>query len=151
MKVILLQDIEKLGKKHEVKDVKNGYARNFLIPQGLVKPATEETLKWLAEQKELEVKKAEEELKKIQDVASRLDGLEVTIPVKIGEDGQFFESIGAQKISEKLKELGFEIKKSQIQLEQPLKELGEFPIKINLEHNLEVEIIVIITGEKVNG
>lgn len=150
MKVILLQDIEKLGKKHDVKDVKNGYARNFLIPQGLVKPATKESLKWLAEQKELEEKKAEEGLKKVQDIASRLDDLEVTIAVKIGEGGQFFESIGTQKISEKLKELGFEIKKSQIQLEQPLKELGEFPIKINLEHNLEVEITVIITEEK-NG
>ncbi len=147
MKVILLQDIEKLGKKHDVKDVKNGYARNFLIPQGLVKPATKEALKWLAEQKELEEKKAEEGLKKVQDIASRLDDLEVTIAVKIGEGGQFFESIGAQKISEKLKELGFEIKKSQIQLEQPLKELGDFPIKINLEHNLEVEITVIIMNE----
>ena len=57
MRVILLQDIENIGKKHDVKEVKNGYARNFLIPQGLVKPATKESLKWLETQKEIELKK----------------------------------------------------------------------------------------------
>jgi len=148
MRVILLQDIENLGKKYEVKDVKNGYARNFLIPKGLAKPATEEVLKWLETQKEIEAKKAEEELKKVQEVASAIDGQEVVIPVKIGEDGQLFESIISQKISEKLKEIGFEIKKTQIDLPEPIKELGEFPVKIKFEHNLEAEIRVIVVEEK---
>lgn len=148
MKVILLQDVENLGKKYEIKEVKNGYARNFLIPQGLVKPATKEALKWLESQKKIEELKAVEELKKVQEVASSLDGLEITIPVKIGDDGQLFESINNQKISEKLKELGFDIKKNQIALEKPIKELGEFPIKVSLEHNLEAEITIIVTAEK---
>ncbi|OIP75547.1 MAG: 50S ribosomal protein L9 [Parcubacteria group bacterium CG2_30_36_18] len=148
MRVILLQDIENLGKKYEVKDIKNGYARNFLIPKGLAKPATEEVLKWLETQKEIEAKKAEEELKKVQEVASAIDGQEVVIPVKIGEDGQLFESIISQKISEKLKEIGFEIKKTQIDLPEPIKELGEFPVKIKFEHNLEAEIRVIVVEEK---
>jgi len=148
MRVILLQDIENLGKKYEVKDVKSGYARNFLIPKGLAKPATEEALKWLETQKEIEAKKAEEELKKVQEVASAIDGQEVVIPVKIGEDGQLFESIISQKISEKLKEIGFEIKKTQIDLPEPIKELGEFPVKIKFEHNLEAEIRVIVVEEK---
>jgi len=68
--------------------------------------------------------------------------------VKIGENNQFFESINNQKIAEKLKEFGFDIKKTQIGLEKPIKELGEFPLKINLEHNLEAEITVIVTQEK---
>jgi len=148
MRIILLQDIENLGKKYEVKDIKNGYARNFLIPKGLAKPATEEVLKWLETQKEIEAKKAEEELKKVQEVASAIDGQEVVIPVKIGEDGQLFESIISQKISEKLKEIGFEIKKTQIDLPEPIKELGEFPVKIKFEHNLEAEIRVIVVEEK---
>ena len=148
MKVILLKDVEKIGKKYEIKEVAPGHARNFLIPKGLAKPATEETLAWLEAQKEILRKKAEEELKGVQEKASNLDGLEVVIPVKVGEDGQFFESIGTQKISEKLKELGFEVKKNQILLQESIKELGEFPVKIHFEHNLEAEIKVIIIEEK---
>src|SRR3989344_3093002 len=130
MKVILLQDVEKLGKKYDLKEVKDGYARNFLLPGKLARPATEEALK------------------KSQELASKLDGLELSIAIKIGEEGQLFESITSQKILEKLKEMGFEVKKSQISLEKPIKELGEFPVKINLDHNLEIEIKLIVTEEK---
>jgi len=148
MKVILVKDVENLGKKYDVKEVKNGYARNFLLPQKLAKAATKKALKWLEDQKEIINKEAEEELKMAQELASNLDGVEVAINVKIGEEGQLFESINNQKIAEKLKEMGFEVKKSQIKLAEPIKELGEFPIKVGLEHNLEVEISLIITGEK---
>lgn len=148
MRVILLQDIKNVGKKYEIKEVKNGYARNFLFPNGLAKAATRETLEWLKVQKEFNEKKAEEELKKVQEFASSLDGLEITIPVKVGEDGQLFESVTSQKIFEKLKELGFEIKKPQIILAEPIKELGEYPLKIKFEHNLESEIKIIVIEEK---
>jgi len=148
MRVILLQDIENVGKKYDIKDVKNGYARNFLLPKGLAKLATRKTLKWLELQKEIEAKKAEEELKRFQEIASAIDGQEIIIPVKIGEENQLFESITSQKIAEKLKESGFDIKKNQIDLPEPIKEVGEFPIKIHLEHNLEAEIKVIIIEEK---
>jgi len=148
MKVILLQDIEKLGKKYETKEVKDGYARNFLIAKGLAKKADKKTLLWVETQKEIEAKKSEEDLKKIQELASAIDGQELLISAKIGDKGQLFESIGVQKISEKIKELGFEVKKNQLKLENPLKELGEYPIKIKFEHNLEAEIKVIITEEK---
>lgn len=143
----MLKDLENFGKKYEIKEVKDGYARNFLFPKGLAKPVTKEVIAWLEAQKEIEVKKDEEELKKVQELASSMEGLEVIIPVKIGEEGQFFESINSQKISEKLKESGFKVKKSQIDLAEPLKELGEFPIKIKFEHNLEAEIKVIIVKE----
>jgi len=148
MRVILLQDIDNLGKKYEIKDVKDGYARNFLIPQNLVKIADKKGLEWLTTQKEAEEKKAEEELKKIQETASQIDGLEVVIPIKIGEEGQLFEKINNQKISEKLKELGFDVKKQRIELAQPIEELGEFPVKVKFEHNLESEIRVVVTEEK---
>ncbi len=144
MLVILLKDVEKVGKKFEVKEVKDGYARNFLIPQGLVKQATKEAITWLETQKETEEKKAEESLKKIQDVASAIDDQEVVIQVQVGGEDQLFESVTSQKISDKLKELGFDIKKSQIELSQPIKEIGEFPVKIKFEHNLEAEIRVIV-------
>ena len=148
MRVILLKDVENIGKKYEVKEVKNGHARNFLIPKGLAKPATKEALTWLETQKEIEVKKVEEELKKTQEKATIIDGQEIIIPVKVGEEDQLFESITAQKIFEKLKELGFNVQKNQIDLKEPIKELGEHPVKIKFEHNLEGEIKVIITKEE---
>jgi large subunit ribosomal protein L9 len=148
MKVILLQDVDGLGKKYEVKDVKDGYARNLLLPEKMARAATKEALKWLADQKEVIDKEAEEDLKKVQALASALDGLEINIEVKVGEEGQLFESINSQKIIEKLKEMGFEVKKSQVKLESPIKELGEFPISISLAHNMEAEVKVIISAEK---
>jgi len=150
MKVILLKDVDDLGKKYEVKEVKDGYARNFLLPEKMAKAATKQALKWLEDQKEVIMKEAEEDLKKAQELASKIDGREITINVKTGEEGQLFESINSQKISEALKEGGYDVKKSQIKLESPIKEIGEFPVKISIDHNLEVEITVIVagTGEK---
>jgi large subunit ribosomal protein L9 len=147
MKVILLKDVQNLGKKYEIKEVSDGYARNYLFPKKLAKPANENTLKWLQKQREKEEKKAEEELKKIQEKASKIDGQEIIIPVKVGKEKQLFQSITAKKIADKLKELGYDIKKNQIELEKPIKELGEFPVKIKLEHNLEAEIKVIVVEE----
>jgi len=148
MKVILLDDVPSLGKKYEVKDVKDGYARNLLVPNNLVKPATKENMMWLEEQKKKVETEVVEDLKKVQELASRLEGTELNISVKVGEDGQLFESINSQKIIDKLKENGLEVKKNQIELEKPIKELGEFPTKISLDHNLEAEITVVITAEK---
>jgi len=147
MKVVLTQDVEKLGKKYEVKEVADGFARNFLIPKGLAKLATDEAMKKVEAEKETKLKVAEEDLKKQQEIASRLDGQEINIAIKAGEDRQIFGSVTAQKIAEKLREAGFEIKKEQVLLEKPIKELGEFPLKVRLEHNLEAEIKVIVTEE----
>ena len=144
----MLKDVEKIGKKYEIKEVAPGHARNFLFPRGLAKPATQETLKWLEEQKEVLRLAAEEDLKKTQALADALDGQELIILVKVGEEKQLFENITSQKIFEKLKENGFGVKKTQIILEEPIKELGEFPVRIRFSHNLEAEIKVIIAEEK---
>lgn len=148
MRVILLKDVEKIGKKYEVKEVADGFARNFLIPKGLAKKATLKALKWLEVKKEMELKKTEEDLRKVQEEASAIDGYELVIPVKIGEKGQLFASVNNEKIFEKLKEAGFRIKESQIELKNSIKELGEYPIKIKFDHNLEAKIRVIVTEEK---
>ena len=148
MKVILLKDVPKIGKKFEVKEVKDGYARNFLLAKNLGKPATEEALKWLEVQREIMEKKAEEDLKKSQDIASSMGEMELTISVKTGDKDELFEAINAKKISEELKERGLDINKDQIDLKEPIKELGEFPVKVKFEHNLESEITVIVTREE---
>ncbi|MCX6764688.1 MAG: 50S ribosomal protein L9 [Candidatus Nealsonbacteria bacterium] len=148
MKVVLLKDIEKFGKKYEIKEVKEGFARNFLFPKGLAKVATKKNLKEAETKKELEDKKAEEELQKAQKEAEGIEGLEVSIAVKVGDSNQLFESVSPQKISEKLKEMNFNVKKDQIIIREPIKELGEFKVKINFKHNLEAEIKLIITPEE---
>jgi len=150
MKVVLLEDVENIGKKYEVKNVKDGYARNFLLPKNLAKIATSDVLEWANLQKESLEKKAEENLKEIQKIATDMEGMEFVVPVKIGDKGQFFEKINEQKIAEKIKEQGFDIKKNQIIMENPIEELGEHPLKIKFDHNLEAEITVIVTEEKQN-
>ncbi len=147
MKIILLQDIENIGKKYEIKNVKDGYARNFLIPKNLAKPATKQVIAWAEMQKEIQEKKVETELVKMQETASKIDGQEIEIKIKTGEKGQLFEKINNQKIAEKLKEEGFNINKDQIELKETIEEVGEFPIKIKLDHNLEAEIKLIITEQ----
>lgn len=147
MRVIFLKNVDKFGKKYEVKEVRAGLARNYLIPQGLAKIATAKTLKWLKEQREKEAKKAEEELQKVGKLASQIDGLEVEIGVKIGEKGQFFEKVTGQKIAKRLKEMGYSVDKKQVELPHSIEELGEFPVKVKFDHNLESEIKVILTEE----
>ncbi len=149
MKIILLKDIENLGKRWDVKEVKRGYAKNFLLPKGLVQIATSKNMESLEERRELEKKKAEEELKLVQKQASLIDGTEVTIPVKVEEEGTVYGSVTSQMMAEELAKLGFkDIRNSQIVLESPIKELGEFPVIVTFEHNLEAEIKVIVVEEK---
>ena len=145
MQIILLQNVENLGEKNDIKEVKDGYARNFLIPKGLAKKATKEALKVLERQAEAKKIRNEKELGEAQKLVSKIDGQEIIITVKVGEKEQLFESITTQNILKELKKLNFKIKNSQIKLSEPIKRLGEFPIKIKFEHNLEAEIKVIIS------
>ena len=147
MKVILLQDIDKLGKKYETKKVADGYAKNFLLPQKLAQPATKNAQIWANTQLEIAVKQIETDLNKFQQIASSMDGQEITISVKTGDKGQLFEAVSSQKIADKLKENGFNVEKKQIVFENPIKELGEFPVKISFPHNLEAEIKLIVSQE----
>ncbi len=147
MKVILLQDIEKLGNKFEVKDVADGFAKNHLLPKKMAQIATKNALIWAQTQREIAAKATENELQEIQAKAGALDGREFAMEVKVGEQNQLFESITSQKIAEKLKEDDFNIDKKQITLKDPIKELGEHQIKINFPHNLEAEIKLVVSAE----
>ena len=148
MKVILLEDIKKTGKQGDIKEVKDGFARNFLFPQGLAKPATKENLRWLENEKLKKAEKAALELEKVGKLVKGMDGLEVEITVKVGEKGELYDKVDKKDIAKKLKEMKYEIKKDQIELLEPIKDLGEFPIKIKFEHNLEAEIKVIVAAEE---
>jgi len=148
MKIILLKDVEKLGKKDEVKNVADGYARNFLIPNKLAVLATKSDLIKLEEQKKIEAEKSEEELKAYQELASQIDGLELEIQAKVSEESKLFGAVTESQIAEKLKRKNLEIKKEQIKLENPIKELGEYEAIVEFPHNLEVKIKIIVIEER---
>jgi len=147
MRIILLQDIDNLGKKWEVKEVADGYARNFLFPKNLAKPATPaeivESERLLAEREE----RSQKELERVEDLVARLDGYELKMKTKVGEEGQLFASISAQKITSALSEQGFAVAEKQIRLENPIKEIGEYSVQIDFDHGLEAEIRVIVEAE----
>ena len=140
MKVILLQDITGLGHRFEVKNVSNGYARHYLLPHKLVEIANAANLKKIQEhQKSLERKRQEKE-KEIQKLANQLDKTVLTVSVKVGEKGKLFESITEQKIADLLNQQGLPIQKSQIELEEPIKKLGNFPVAIKISPDIISQI-----------
>ncbi len=148
MKVILLKDVPNTGRKNDIKEVSPGFARNFLIPKKLAVVADNESLKKLEIKKKVESENATKELKEIEAIVSKIDGQEIEINIKAGKEGQLFESVNKQKISEHLKEMGYNINKEDVVLETPIKEVGEFPIKLKFDHNLEAEVRIIIKGSE---
>jgi len=151
MQVVLLEDVENLGKQYEIKEVADGHARNLLIPKGLVKVATDEAIQWANDMQALQAEKAAEELEQVGDTASGIEGLEVEFAVKVGDQDQLFEKINAQKIALKLKEMGYNVKKSQVTLGADIEEIGDFDAKVKFDHNLESDINIIVTAEEGSG
>lgn len=149
MKVILLKDIKELGKMWDIKDVSDGYARNFLFPNNLAKPATPELIKKSQDQKAFEAKKAEENLEKTEKLASILDGFVIKIKAKANNEGGLFGSITADMIMKALSEEKVDTGKMPA-LEiaaDSIKELGEHKVTVNLPHGLEAVITVIVEKE----
>jgi large subunit ribosomal protein L9 len=148
MKVILLKDVPNTGKKNDIKEVSPGFARNFLFSKGLAVAADQDSLKKLELKKKVDSENAAKELKETEVIVSKIDGQEIEITVKTGNEGQLFESINKQKISEHLKKMGYNVDKEDVVLETPIKEAGEFPIKLKFAHNLEAEVRIIIKGSE---
>src|SRR3989338_9888826 len=147
MQVILSQDVPKVGKKNEVKEVADGYARNFLIAKGLAKPATEAALKQLELIKAELARQAEEDLKIQENVVSQIDGQEFEIISKADGTGKLYGSITPVKVAKILKDKGFDISKNNVKLEVPIKTIGEHEIDLELNHGLEAKIKLIINEE----
>lgn len=145
MKIILLKDVKNIGKKFDVKEVSSGYARNFLLPHNLAIVADNESLKKIEEKKKEEMRVAEETIKANELLSKEISQKRIEIKTKIGNEGQLFESINEQKISEKLKEAGFNIDKNQIIIEHPIKQKGEFEVIIKFNNNLQSKIKIIIS------
>lgn len=147
MKVILLKNIDTLGRRGDVKNVSDGYGRNFLIPQKMATLATATALSKTEEEKKLAIEQAERELAQAQEMAAKLDGLEFEILAKASEDGKLFGSINAAKIVEVLKFQGYNVAKENVKLAEPIKEVGEYDIVLEMSDGLEAKIKLIIIEE----
>lgn len=147
MKVILLGDVKNLGKKFDIKNVSDGYARNFLLPKKMVQIATPAALTKLKIQKELEEKNRSKKLDELKKLVKSLENQELTFALKVGGKGEVFGSVNSEKIAEALKDKGFKVKKEQIKLDVPLKSLGEHLVEIKLDREVETKIKVKIEAE----
>ena len=146
MKVILIQSVKGLGEAGAIKEVADGYGSNFLIPRGLAQLATEENIsKWQKDQ-ECRERIAERDLALTEKIAEQLSGLALEIQGKANEAGKLYAAVNNVMIVKKLKETGFDLKKEQIVLAEPIKEPGEYPVVINLEHGLEAEINLTVSA-----
>lgn len=148
MQIILLEKVTNLGGLGDVVKVREGFARNYLIPQGKAKRATRDNLAQF-EQRRSELEKVQaEQLTQAQEKASKLEGLAVRIPQKAGVDGKLFGSVTNADIADALKQQGFEIAKAAVRMpEGPLKNIGEYPLKVALHTDVTVTVNVTVIPE----
>lgn len=133
MKIILLQDVKSVGKKGDIIDANDGYARNFLIPKKMGVPANAENMNNLKLQKSNEAKVAQEQLEEAQNFAKELESKEVVLSIKAGEGGRTFGSVSSKEIATAFKEqCGITIDKKKIQLQESIKNFGVYEVKIKL-------------------
>ena len=148
MKVILISDVENIGSVGDVKEVKNGMARNYLFPRKLAIKATEANLKaWESRIEAIRLRKTEI-LENAKALAEKLEGLEVTIPAKSGEEDRLFGSVTSQNISDALGEKGFEISRRDIALDGTIKALGTYSVALKLHTDVTQQITVNVVKEE---
>lgn len=148
MQIILMETISKLGRLGDIVNVKRGYARNYLIPQGKAQRATEQAIaKFELKRAELERNQADSQAA-AQAIADKLEGLLVQITQKTSSDGKLFGSVTSANIAEALKAQGFAIEKSMIRMPQgQLKQVGDYPVKVTLHSDISAQITVSVLGE----
>lgn len=147
MKVILRQDFEKLGRVGDIREVKDGYARNFLIPRKIAYEATPSAIKMLEHEKMMATKRLEKEKKQAETLAQQLEKVSVTIKMKVGEDDKLFGSVTSQMISDALKEKGIELDKRQIDIEDSIKALGIYDVPVKLQGGVTSKVKVWVVRE----
>ena len=147
MEVILRQDVQHLGSVGQVVKVKDGYARNFLLPKGLAYPATEANKKRIAHEAERLAQQRAAERGAAETEASRIAEVHLTFPVKVGEEDKLYGSVTASDIQRKLDELGIKVDKRRVDLPEPIRELGEFRVGIKLHPDVRPEIQVTVIKE----
>jgi large subunit ribosomal protein L9 len=147
MKIILKQDIKNLGYKDDVVAVKNGYANNFLIPQGMATIATESNLKVLQENLKQAAFKQDKIKNDATALAEKLNGVSVQLGAKVGANGKIFGSINALQVAQALKAKGFEVDRRKVVLNEDPKAVGSYTATVNLHREVSVEVGVEVVAE----
>lgn len=147
MKIILKEDIHGLGKAGQVINVRDGYARNYLLPKGLAIVADEKNLKLLEHQKKRFEEEARKKRQDAESIAQRLGELQLTIRAKAGEDMKLFGSITSATVAEALKAEGFSVDKRQINIPEPIKRAGEYEVNVKLHSNINAKLKINVVAE----
>jgi large subunit ribosomal protein L9 len=147
MKVILRKEYEKLGQVGTVVDVKDGFARNYLIPKGIAYAANEGSMRALEEEKKQAERRQSKERKSSEHLAAELEKLSITLKMNVGEDEKLFGSVTAQMIADELKTKGFDFDKRIIDLEEPIKALGIYNVSVKLHQNVTGKVKVWVVRE----
>lgn len=149
MKVILTEDVRNIGKRFDIKEVSDGYARNFLFPKDLAKPATPNALKELAEHKAVVEKEDKELIKRLEKIASLINERTLEFPVKTGDNGEVFGSVTKDMILKGLRDAGLiRTERVEIKIERPLKELGEHIVEVSLKKGISAKLKVKLLSQK---
>ncbi|MCK5332495.1 50S ribosomal protein L9 [Candidatus Parcubacteria bacterium] len=147
MKVILKKDVQNLGSMGDVKEISDGYARNFLIPGGYAEIATKSLIIKSEEEKIKRSQKAEEDLMIAEKIASKIEGTSIELKNKADEKGKLYAAIKVEEISDELTSKGFDLEKGKVIIKEPIKELGEYEIIIDFAHGLEAKVKLTIISE----
>ena len=147
MEVILREDIEKLGSRGEVVKVAAGYARNFLLPKRLAVMANDSNKKIVEQERQAHLRKDVKLQSEAEDLSKLLTGVTVTIKQKAGENDQLFGSVGSKDVAEALALSHFTIDRRKVQLDDPIKQLGEYKVPVRLHKNVTAQVTVVVAKE----
>ncbi len=148
MEVILREDIEKLGNRGQVVKVAPGYARNYLLPKRLAVAATDANRKIVEQERQAHLRKEAKLVGEAQDLAKLVNGVSVTIAQKAGENDQLFGSVTSKDIADALAAQNYTIDRRRVQLDEPIKQLGEYKVPVRLHKEVAVDVTVVVAKEE---
>ena len=147
MKVLLCEDVKKLGWLGDIVEVKEGFARNFLLPQGLAKVATENNIRALAQKKAARAEERMKERRRLEAAAQAVEGAEAVIAAKANEQGHLFGSVTEKEIAANLRAQGFEVKDEMVQLPEHIKTVGTHSVTLRLAPDLTPKVSVVVVAQ----
>jgi len=148
MKVLLCEDINRLGWLGDIVEVKTGYARNYLLPQGLAKIANEASIRSIAEEKARRAEQRKLDGKRLEEAVKAIEGAEAVVAAKANEQGHLFGSVNEKQIAANLREQGFEVRDEIVQLPEHIKEIGTHSVTLKFSDDLTATINVVVVAEQ---
>ncbi len=148
MKVLLCEDIDRLGWLGDVVEVKTGYARNYLLPQGLAKVANEAGIRAIAEEKARRAEQRRLDGKRLEEAVKAIEGAEAVVAAKANEQGHLFGSVNERQIAANLREQGFEVRDEIVQLPEHIKEIGTHSVTLKFRDDLTATVNVVVVPEQ---